>query len=129
MDSTSQGARAISHPHRTHKPDRKLLQLCSQVADTLNQVLGGECGDDVLRSLYVVSVTAAPDAAQLLVVVAPALAGELIDPADVLRRLAARAGQLRHAVAMSITRRRAPRLVFQLTAEPFVGSPVRSQGS
>ena len=34
-------------------------------------------------------------------------------PVEVLERLSARAGQLRHAVATSITRRRAPRLIFQ----------------
>jgi ribosome-binding factor A len=110
----SLGEIPISNTHRTRKPDRKLLQLCSQVADTLNQVLSGECGDDVLRSLYVVSVAPAPDAAQLLVVVAPVLTGDPIDPVDVLGRLSSHAGPLRHAVATSITRRRAPRLLYQV---------------
>ena len=36
--------------------NRKTLQLCSQVADTLNLVLSGECADDVLQSLHVVAV-------------------------------------------------------------------------
>jgi ribosome-binding factor A len=83
------------------------------VGDTLNQVLGGECNDELLRSLYVTSVTPDPDAAQLLVMVVPALPGEILEPVEVLKHLSARAGQLRHAVANSITRRRAPQLIFQ----------------
>src|SRR5262249_31993389 len=47
--------------------NRKALQLCGQVADTLSPVLAGECGDDVLRSLQVIAVTPAPDSSQLLV--------------------------------------------------------------
>ena len=89
------------------------------MADTLNQVLSGECDDDILRSLYVVSVTAAPDAAQLLVVVAPVLPEEPLQPVEVIERLSARAGQLRHAVATSITRRRAPRLIYQYSGNPL----------
>ena len=43
--------------------DRKALeQLCSQVAETLGEVLAGQSGDDVLRNLYdIVSVMLAPD--------------------------------------------------------------------
>ena len=92
------------------------MQLCSQVADTLNLVLTGECDDDVLRSLYVLSVTPAPDATQLMVVVGPALPDEQFQPADVMTRLSTRAGQLRHAVANAITRRKAPRLLFQFAS-------------
>src|SRR5262245_33648812 len=94
---------------RSHGGDRKLRQLCRQVADTLGLVLSGECNDDVLRSLHVVAVTPAPDAAQLLVLVAPALAEDRLDPADVLTRLAASSGRLRYEVAAAITRKRAPR--------------------
>ena len=56
--------------------NRKTLQLCSQVADTLNLVLSGECADDVLQSLHVVAVKPAPNASQLLVVVSPSSAGQ-----------------------------------------------------
>ena len=55
-------------PPRT---DRKTLQLCGQIADTLNYVLSGELDDDLLRNLYVESVRPAPDASRLLVSVAP----------------------------------------------------------
>lgn len=52
---------------------RKTLQLCSQVRDTLNYMLGGESGDDLLALFQVAEVRPAPDASQLLVVVYPAL--------------------------------------------------------
>jgi ribosome-binding factor A len=102
--------------------DRKALQLCRQVADTLGQVLSGECDDDVLRSLQVVTVAPAPDASQLLVIVAPALADDRLDPADVVQHLALHSGRLRCEVAASITRKRAPRLAFQFVSGFPVGS-------
>jgi ribosome-binding factor A len=112
----SSTGRSASDPIAERRPDRKLLQLCRQVAETLNQVLSGECDDDILRSLYVTSVIPAPNAAQLLVVVVPALPDEILEPARVLERLSAQSGHLRHAVATSITRRRAPQLVFQFAS-------------
>src|SRR5437660_11636997 len=45
-------------PRRTN---RKALQLCRQVERTLGFVLAGECGDDLLRELCVVSVVPAPN--------------------------------------------------------------------
>jgi ribosome-binding factor A len=114
--------RAASPGNGLHRVDRKLLQLCQQVADTLAQVLGGECDDEMLRSLQVVSVTPAPDSSQLLVIVAPLLPGETLDPTMVLARLAAVAGRLRTEVAASITRRRAPRLMFQFAARAPAGN-------
>jgi ribosome-binding factor A len=107
---------------RPHRGDRKALQLCRQVADTLGQVLSGECDDDVLRSLQVVTVAPAPDASQLLVIVAPALADERLDPVEVLQRLAACSARLRCEVAASITRKRAPRLAFQFVSGPATRS-------
>jgi ribosome-binding factor A len=109
----------VAHSHRG---DRKALQLCRQVADTLGQVLSGECHDDVLRSLQVVTVAPAPDASQLLVIVAPALADDRLDPVEVLQHLDACSGRLRCEVAASITRKRAPRLAFQFVS----GLPARS---
>ena len=108
----------MSRPRASRNSDRKLLQLCSQVAETLSQVLSGECDDDVLRGLHVAAVTPAPDSSQLLVVVAPALPGERLNPSEVLTRLSARAGRLRGEVAAAITRRRAPRLLFQYVGDP-----------
>jgi hypothetical protein len=92
---------------------RKLLQLCGQVARTLEGVLA-TCGDEVLRDLVVVSVVPAPSSARLLVSVglapsAPPRPVELIE-----EHLQRAAGLLRCEVAGSVTRRRAPDLVFRV---------------
>jgi ribosome-binding factor A len=92
---------------------RKTLQLCSQVADTLNLVLSGDCADECLQCLQVVAVTPAPNASQLLVVVCPSSAGAAPDPVTVFERLAGANGRLRSEVAAAIVRRRVPRLIFQ----------------
>lgn len=94
---------------------RKAYQLCHQVADTLSLVLNGEFGDE-LRDLRVVSVAPAPDASQLLVLVAPAVEGSILEPNAVAVKLAAAAGRLRSEVATAITRKRAPKLLFQFVA-------------
>ena len=108
-------------PTRKRKSnDHKAQQLCHQVADTLNLVLSGEFGEE-LRDLRVVAVTPAPDASQLLVLVAPAIAGGNIDPQAVPARLATAAGRLRAGVAAAITRRHAPKLLFQFVAGQSAG--------
>ena len=99
---------------RIHKGDRKVRQLCSQVAETLRLVLSGECGDEVLQNLEVVAVDPAPNASQLLVTVRLADAAEATDPAEISARLASFAGKLRCEVASAITRKRAPKLVFRV---------------
>lgn len=95
---------------------RKAKQLCQQVAETLSLVLSGEF-DDELRDLQIVSVTPAPDAMQLLVMVAPALLGARLDPQAVYAKLIAAEGKLRSEVAAAVTRKKAPRLTFQFVAE------------
>jgi hypothetical protein len=100
---------------KSNSNHRKAQQLCHQVADTLSLVLSGEFGEE-LRDLRVVAVTPAPDVTQLLVLVAPAVAGSTVDPDTVIAKLTAVAGRLRSEVAMSITRRRAPKLLFQFVA-------------
>jgi ribosome-binding factor A len=102
--------------------NRKALQLCSQVADTLNYVLSGECDDDLLRNLHVVNVVPAPNASQLLVTVAPVVPLEKeFDAADVNQRLSAAAGRLRSEVASAITRKKTPRLLFVVSAGCALG--------
>jgi ribosome-binding factor A len=101
---------------RTKTADRKTLQLCSQVADTLNLVLSGECADEVLQCLQVVEVRPSPDASQLLVLVSPASTSAAADPATVLEHLAVANGRLRAEVASAIVRRRAPKLILQFVA-------------
>jgi ribosome-binding factor A len=95
---------------------RKTLQLCREVERTLSAVLGGECDDDLLRELLVVSVVPAPNAGRLLVTVArPA---SVADPAeDVLRRLLGVSGRLRSEVAAAVSRRKAPELVFRVVTD------------
>ncbi|SFI49084.1 hypothetical protein [Planctomicrobium piriforme] len=93
---------------------RKTKQLCRQVQRTLDLVLSGETGDDLLRGLKIVSITPGADASRLLVTVA---AEGVNDPADLLEietRLAANQSRLRSEVAASITRRKTPVLVFQV---------------
>jgi ribosome-binding factor A len=109
-------ARAASRDGREGKPDHKAMQVCRAAQRALSLALGGECDDDVLRSLYVESVLPAPDASRLLVcVVVPRDAAATTE--DVLARLARVHGLLRSAVARTVTRRRAPELSFLPTRE------------
>ena len=107
-----------------HPVHRKTLQLCSQVADTLNLVLSGECSDEFLQSLQVVAVRPAPNAAQLLVLVTSSLNDPVPDAATISAHLAAANARLRAEVAAAIVRRRAPKLVFQYLARNLMnGQP------
>lgn len=100
---------------RSHnKQDRKAKQLCRQVAETLDQILAGETGDDLLRELRVVDVIPAPDASRLQVSVRPYCGVERFAPEELKERLAQVMGFLRTAVASAITRRKAPSLTFVL---------------
>lgn len=100
---------------------RKDLQLCRQVADTLQLALG-DCGDDCLRDLHVVRVVPAPDASQLLVIVGSGPGEVPPAPTDVLAHLQARTPWLRGEVAHAITRKRAPSLLFEyLATTPYEG--------
>ena len=105
------------------KPNRKVLQLCSQVAQTLNLVLAGEFDDELLHNLQVESVDPTPDASQLCVSVSCVVADETVDSQEILERLAKVAGRLRSEVATAITRKRAPKLVFRVV------SPSQAEGT
>ena len=94
--------------------DRKAIQLCHQVAETLEEVLA-ECGDSVLQDLRVVDVEPAPDASRLLVTVAvDGLPQDRQNLVRVHERLTRASGHLRSEVASAITRKRAPVLVYRL---------------
>jgi ribosome-binding factor A len=98
------------------KTDRKTLQLCAQIADTLNGLLA-ECHDDMLQVFQVASVIPAPDATQLLVTVCPAIQPTSpMNPEEIMKHLSEASGWLRSEVAGAITRKRAPKLLFQVTA-------------
>jgi ribosome-binding factor A len=101
------------------KAGRKTLQLCNQVRDTLNYLLSGDSADDLLALFQVADVRPAPDASQLLVVVFPAVQlAEPLDHSEILDRLTAASGRLRAGVAAAITRKRAPKLLFQAIDTP-----------
>lgn len=91
---------------------RKTGQLCKEVSRTLACVLGASA-DAWLRSLALVAVEPAPDAARLLVIVCPPSA----QPGDVpqlLARLQAQRGLLRSEVAAALQRKRTPELAFHV---------------
>ena len=109
--------RGRSASHTPHRPDRKTMQLCSQVQRTLDQVLSGELDDDRLRDVYVVQVTPAPDANCLLVTVAPLGFAKDFRPDEVMARLAANSGRMRSELARAINRKKTPELMFRVVIE------------
>ncbi len=93
--------------------DRKTLQLCRQIERALSFALS-DCDDDVTSNLVVQSVSPAPNAGRVLVLVS-SLAPDAT-PQQVLAALDRHAGKLRSEVAAAITRRKAPELTFQFIA-------------
>jgi ribosome-binding factor A len=118
--------RGRSASHSPHRPDRKTLQMCSQVQRTLDQVLSGELDDDRLRDVYVVQVTPAPDANCLLVTVAPLGFAKDFRPDEVMARLAANAGRMRSELARAINRKKTPELLFRVVLEGDMPTPSQS---
>ncbi len=96
--------------------DRKQLQLCGQVARTLSSLFSGELGDEALRDLLVESVVPAPSSARLLVTVGLAPTATPVAPELIAARLEKARGLLRAEVAAAVVRRRAPDLVFRVSA-------------
>ena len=88
------------------KPDHKTAMLCRQVQRVLSLALDGDVAD-----LSVGDVTPAPNAGHLLVelVVPPDVGASIV---ELMSRVEAAAPRLRHAVAQSISRKRAPSLSF-----------------
>ncbi len=100
---------------RQRDPDhRKARQLCRQVQKTLDLVLSGATGDDLLTSLRIVSVTPGRDSSRLLVIVAADVSREQFDRARIETQLALIQGRLRGEVSAAITRKKTPLLTFQL---------------
>ena len=75
--------------------NRKALQLCSQIAETLALVLAGESGDDLLRDLLVESVVPYPTSARLLVTLIPAISAGSAPLEKYIEHLEPAKGQLR----------------------------------
>jgi ribosome-binding factor A len=97
------------------KQNRKAKQLCRQVAQTLDLVLSGDCHDETLQILQVVSVVPAPDSSRLLVTLRADVPKNLFDREVILQLLNSQTGRLRSEVAASITRKRVPMLIFHVT--------------
>ena len=103
--------RSASSQGPSGRPERKVCQLCRQVAVTLDEVLA-DCGDGVLRGLRVATVAPYPNASRLLVTVAP-VDGRLTPDAGpkvvLIEHLERASGHLRrYEIAAAVTRRRAP---------------------
>jgi ribosome-binding factor A len=94
-------------------PGRKVLQLCGEVARTLDGAFA-ESADEVLRDLAVLAVAPAPNSTRLLVTVGAAGSGRVEDAERALEHLHQAAARLRTEVAAAITRRRVPELSFRV---------------
>lgn len=106
--------RRATPDRRLQRPDRKTLQLCSQVQRTLELVISGELNDDQLRDFYVMQVSPAPDAGRLLVTLAPQKFAGPFRTDQVLTRLAMHTGQMRCKLSQAIHRKHTPDLFFQI---------------
>jgi ribosome-binding factor A len=95
---------------------RNTLQLCSQVARTLGEALGG-CADEVLRDLHVVGVVPAAGGGRLLVTLARSPSATPHPDDLIAERLERARGMLRSEVAAAINRRRTPELIFRVVGE------------
>lgn len=124
-------AKARMRQHRTvrlgpgpveREAGRKARQLGRQVAETLDAVLAGDSGDEVLSGLRVVSVDPVPDASRFLVTVTPRVPADRIDPDEVVARLVRASGWLRTEVAAAITRKHAPALAFRVALPDAEGA-------
>ena len=98
--------------------DRKAKQICRQVFRTLDLVLSGECSDEYLGSLHVISVDPAPDAARLLVTVQSDLPKDQFDRGAILEQLSAAKGRFRTEIAATLNRRKTPNLSFLVMGSP-----------
>src|SRR5262245_9653733 len=92
--------------------NRKALQLCRQVEQTLYLALAG-CADPCLNDLRVLAVVPFPDSTRLLVTVQSATGSEAGAMA-VLAHLRQASAMLRYEVAAAIHRRKTPDLVFRV---------------
>ena len=106
--------RSLDSRHRDQ--NRKTQQLCQQVWHVLDAVLTGEARDADLQGLSVISVVPAPHAGRLLVSVQSWAVDALSRWSVIDEKLRRATPWLRSELAASISRRRIPELVFQLTA-------------
>jgi ribosome-binding factor A len=105
---------AYFEPHAAPRAreGRKTQQLCREVERTL-AIAFGSCADGTLRHLIVIAVEPAPDAARLLVSLAPS-GGLDSDVGELLKAIGAARGRLRAEVAAALQRKRTPELIFRI---------------
>jgi ribosome-binding factor A len=128
-DEDGIGPREFFQTNRTNKKEnRKAKQLCRQVAETLDQLLSGEVGDDILRGLRVMDVVPAPDASRLLVTLFADCDPTDFDRDQVELRLANFKGRLRCEIAGAITRRKTPTLAFNIVGPPGLANAQEKGG-
>lgn len=96
------------------RTNRRALQLCGQIAQTLTSVLAWESGDELLQSLVVESVEPAPDSTRVLVTVSVQASAGGADAGQVIERLHRAAGRFRTEIAAAVHRKRVPELVFRV---------------
>lgn len=92
---------------------RKTQQFCRQIQRALNLALADACETEIGCDLFVDEVSPGPDCGHLLVHIVVQDGYSITDAMSALRRESPR---LRSEVAMAITRKRAPELMFVLVS-------------
>lgn len=105
----------INNKHRKRIPNRKALQLCAQIRDTINLILS-DAHNGILQELMVDSITPAPDSTNLVVIIIPAWGHDywVVEANMIKQELQKATGWIRSEVAKAIHRKRVPQLQFQL---------------
>ncbi len=104
---------------------RKARQLCRQVGETLEMILSGECADELLQSLCILSVEPAPNCTRLLVTVGTDMMSCQEQYEGILELLESFSGRLRFEVGAAITRKRVPTLLFHVVPLEFYGESIK----
>lgn len=99
---------------------RKAKQLCRQVGETLDMVLSGDCRDEALQSLHVLSVVPAPNTSRLLVIARADMPEKEFDRDAIMALLDVQTSRLRAEVAASIHRKRVPLLTFHVVGPTWM---------
>ena len=114
-DHKKLGEPAGSQASRVDDPNRA-KRLCAQANKAIHLSLIADCKDEDLQSLIVARVEPAPDVRHLRVTLVVPPHCEL-DMASIVQKIHAVSHLLRHAVARSIRRKRAPKLSFVVEAQ------------
>ena len=99
------------HKSDPDKYNRKALQLCQQVLQTLQLVLT-DCEDPLVLSMDLITVAPNPDSSCMRVHVA---CGDPCSMGEAYEALQRQASRLRFEISKSIHRKRVPNLVFAIT--------------